>query len=42
MLTDHNNQPKKLFGKVEWPLALLFGTIPLLVVIALLKTNGVI
>jgi len=42
MLQDENGNPKKLFGKVEWPLALLFSTIPLLVVVALFKSGTVI
>lgn len=37
MLNDENNNPKKIFGRIEWPLALLFGTIPVLVITAILK-----
>lgn len=38
MLNDRNDNPKKLFnGRVEWPIALLFSTIPALVAVALVK-----
>lgn len=42
MLQDDNGNPKKVFGKVEWPLALLFSTIPVLVLVALFRTGGLI
>ncbi|WP_276570058.1 hypothetical protein [Rhodovibrio salinarum] len=42
MLEDENRNPTKVFGKVEWPLALLFSTVPLLIVVALLKTGAVL
>ena len=42
MLTDQNNNPRKIFGKIEWPLAVLFAIIPLLVIVALLKSSGAI
>lgn len=37
-LTDENDKPRKLFGqRVEWPIAMLFATIPLLALIAVVK-----
>lgn len=37
-LTDENHNPRKIFGRrVEWPVAMLFATIPILTIVALVK-----
>ena len=37
-LTDENHNPRRVFNqRVEWPVALLFGTIPLLAIVAIVK-----
>jgi hypothetical protein len=37
-LTDANDKPRKVLRqRVEWPLAVLFGTIPVLALVALVK-----
>jgi len=37
MLTDENNNPTKILGRLEWPIAVLYGTMLLLVLLALLR-----
>jgi hypothetical protein len=37
-LTDGNDKPRKILGqRVEWPLVMLFATIPALALVALVK-----
>lgn len=37
-LTDEDHNPRKIFGqRVEWPIALLFATIPVLAILAVVK-----
>lgn len=42
MLLDENNKPRKLWGRLEWPIALLFSVIPMLVIVALINNSAVI
>lgn len=37
-LTDENGNPRRVFNeRVEWPLALLFGAVPALAIVAVVK-----
>ena len=42
MLLDENNKPRKIWGRLEWPIALLFSVIPMLVIVALINNSAVI
>ncbi|WP_277738576.1 hypothetical protein [Ferruginivarius sediminum] len=42
MLNDENNNPRKIFGRVEWPIGLLFATVPVLIIVAIVKNAGAV
>lgn len=42
MLIDEDNKPKRILGRVEWPIAFLFSAIPTLVLVALVKNTGLL
>jgi hypothetical protein len=42
MLLDENNRPKKVWNRVEWPIALLFSVIPILIIVALVNNSSIL
>ena len=37
MLSRNDGHPRRIAGKLEWPIAILFATIPLLATVAVVK-----